>query len=66
MHKIDLSDNEQYLKLAQMAGILNVKYETVLDWSKREDFPVLRPPGALRVKPSAVAKWLEQFQKEVK
>jgi excisionase family DNA binding protein len=65
MQIIDLNeDKEPYVRLAEMAERLGVKYETVLDWTKREDFPVLRLPGALRVRASEVARWLEQFQNQ--
>ena len=65
--QIDITQNtEPYVRLAEIAERLGVKYETVLDWTKRDDLPVLRLPGALRVRPSEVAKWLEQFQKEAK
>jgi excisionase family DNA binding protein len=63
MNEIDLVTNtEPYVRLAEVAERLGVKYETLLDWTKREDFPVLRLPGALRVRASDVARWLNQFQ----
>jgi excisionase family DNA binding protein len=67
MQKIDLITNtEPYVRLAEVAERLGVKYETVLDWTKRADFPTLRLPGALRVRASDVGVWLEQFQAQPK
>jgi hypothetical protein len=65
MINIDLNSEEPYQKLSQMAKLLEVKYESMLFWTKRyDDFPVIRLPGSLRVRPSEVAKWLERFQNE--
>jgi excisionase family DNA binding protein len=63
MQNIDLNENkEPFTRLREISDVLGIKYETILDWTKREDFPVLRLPGALRARRSDVAKWLEQFQ----
>ena len=59
---IRASNEESFQKLADLAHLLGIKYETILDWTKRDDFPTLRLPSALRVRASDVAKWLEQFQ----
>jgi predicted site-specific integrase-resolvase len=63
---IDLTNNEEpYQRLAIVAEKIGIRYKTLLRWSKREDFPVLRlPEGELRVRPSEVAQWLEKFQRQ--
>ena len=64
MRDIDISENkEPFVRLREVSDVLGIKYETILAWTKREDFPVLRLPGALRVRPSEVVRWLEKFQK---
>ena len=64
MRNIDISENkEPFVRLREVSDVLGIEYETILSWTKRADFPVLRLPGVLRVRPSEVAKWLEQFQK---
>jgi hypothetical protein len=58
---------EPYIKTEELASILRVRPDTIVDWSKRyPDFPTLRLPGVLRMRVSEVEKWLEQFNPAAK
>jgi hypothetical protein len=60
-----LVSDEKYVKLREVADLLGVEYETVREWTaKFPDFPALRLPKGIRVRPSEVVAWLDQFQKE--
>ena len=62
-----LGSGEPYLKLGELSRILNVKPETIVDWSRRyEDFPCLALPGSIRIRASEVVEWLKQFKKPAK
>jgi hypothetical protein len=63
MARINLAAEEPYERLSLIAKELGVRYKTLLGWSRRQGFPVLRlPEGSLRARRSEVAAWLEQFQ----
>jgi excisionase family DNA binding protein len=52
-----------FLKSEELAKLLRVKPQTVLDWARRSpNFPHTMLPGSIRVRLSEVEKWLEQFQ----
>lgn len=54
--------SEPYVKTEELAVILRVRPDTIVDWSKRyPDFPALRLPGVLRMRVSEVERWLKQF-----
>jgi hypothetical protein len=58
-----LGSDEPYLKLSELSHILNVKPDTIIDWSRRyEDFPCLALPGSIRIRASEVVEWLKQFK----
>jgi predicted DNA-binding transcriptional regulator AlpA len=62
-----LGSDESYLKIDELAKILNVKPETVMDWSRRyEDFPSINLPGSVRIRASDVMEWLKQFKKPLR
>jgi hypothetical protein len=55
--------NEPFVKLEDLARMLNVKAETISDWARRyEDFPHLLLPGSIRVRVSEVTAWLEKLK----
>jgi hypothetical protein len=63
MTLINLTGEEPYERLSLIAKELGVRYKTLLRWSRRPEFPVIRlPEGNLRARRSEVATWLEQFQ----
>ena len=63
MTLINLTGEEPYERLSLIAKELGVRYKTLLRWSRRPEFPVVRlPEGNLRARRSEVATWLEQFQ----
>jgi Helix-turn-helix domain len=68
MNEIQIHESsEAYIKTEELAGMLRVRPDTIVDWSKRyPDFPALRLPGVLRMRVSEVEKWLEQFTHAVK
>ena len=44
---------EPYLKPVQLARVLNVKSETIIDWCRRHpDLPHLQLPGSIRIRKS--------------
>jgi hypothetical protein len=56
--------SEPYVRLEDLARMLNVKTETISDWSRRyPDFPHLLLPGSVRVRVSEVTAWLEKLKK---
>jgi excisionase family DNA binding protein len=58
--KIDGSD-EVFVRPKQLAKILNIGERTIEEWArKHSDFPVLRLPRSMRVRPSEVVAWLEE------
>jgi hypothetical protein len=58
-----VNNDEPYERLATVAERLGIRYRTLLRWSRRTGFPVIRlPEGNLRARPSEVGAWLEQFQ----
>jgi hypothetical protein len=60
-----IGSDEKYVRLREVADLLGVEYETVREWSaKFDDFPALRLPKGIRVRPSELLAWLDQFQKE--
>jgi helix-turn-helix protein len=53
---------EPFVKVEQVAKLLNVKPQTIIDWARRyDDFPMVQLPGSLRVRLSEVAVWLEKL-----
>ncbi len=63
LDKLTGSD-EPFLTTREIAKKLKVSERAVCDWARRyQDFPSLALPGAIRVRLSEVATWLEQFQK---
>jgi Helix-turn-helix domain len=63
LDKITGSD-EPFLTTREIAKKLKVSERAICDWARRyQDFPVIALPGAIRVRLSDLAIWLEQFQK---
>lgn len=65
MNEIQIhGSSEAYIKTEELAGMLRVRPDTIVDWSKRYPyFPALRLPGVLRMRVSEVETWLEQFNR---
>jgi hypothetical protein len=62
LDKITGSD-EPFLTTRELAKKLKIKERTICDWARRyQDFPSISLPGAIRVRLSDFAVWLEQFQ----
>jgi hypothetical protein len=56
---------ESYIRVEDLAKILDVKPRTILDWSHRyPDFPMLRTPGMIRVRATEVSEWLRRITVE--
>jgi Mn-dependent DtxR family transcriptional regulator len=56
---------EQFVKVEDIARMLEVKPQTIIDWARRYgDFPAIQLPGSLRVRPSEVASWLKKLTEE--
>jgi len=58
--------SEPYLRLEEIAPILNVSTDTLSTWARRfEAFPRLTlPGGGLRVRASEIEEWLRNFHQE--
>jgi hypothetical protein len=53
---------EKFVKVEEIAAMLEVKSQTIIDWARRyDDFPAIQLPGSLRVRPSEVARWLQRL-----
>jgi excisionase family DNA binding protein len=54
---------EPYLRPVQLARILNVKSDTIIDWCRRHPaLPHLQLPGSIRIRKSDFEAWLKKFQ----
>jgi Mn-dependent DtxR family transcriptional regulator len=54
--------SERFVRVEEIARMLEVKPQTVIDWARRyDDFPMVQLPGSLRVRPSEVAAWLSKL-----
>jgi predicted DNA-binding transcriptional regulator AlpA len=54
--------SERFVKVEEIAAMLEVKPQTIIDWARRyDDFPAIQLPGSLRVRPSEVAAWLKKL-----
>jgi hypothetical protein len=59
--------DEPYISPTELAGLLNIRSETVSDWLTRySDFPAVRLPGVIRMRVSEIEQWLGQFKSEPK
>jgi hypothetical protein len=59
--------SEPYVKLEELARVLNVKPDTIGDWCRRyENCPHLLLPGSIRVRVSEVEAWLKALRVEQK
>jgi hypothetical protein len=60
MEKIQLfGSSEPYVKPAELAQLLDVRAETILDWARHyPDFPCIHLPGTIRIRVSEVMDWL--------
>jgi hypothetical protein len=53
---------EPYLKPEELAQLLNIRAETICEWSRKyPNFPALRLPGVIRVRVTELEEWLKQF-----
>jgi hypothetical protein len=56
---------EPFITSGDLARKLKVQQRVIQDWSRRyPDFPAIALPGAIRIRLSEFAVWLEQFQKQ--
>ena len=54
--------SERFVKVEEIAEMLEVKPQTIIDWARRyDDFPAIQLPGSLRVRPSEVTAWLKKL-----
>ena len=57
--------NEEYLRTAEVAAMLNVTIDSIRAWNKKGLLPAVRTPGNhLRFRRADVVKFYQQYQRQ--